>query len=84
MRYDPKRRLEAAEMRRFPSLRVAAFLHAINTLSEEEFARLWSNRTGLFDLTLLSDADLQWLFDEFGALLGEGPGQIPDEGDKYS
>jgi len=69
-------------MRRFPSLRVAAFLHAINTLSEEEFARLWSNRTGLFDLTLLSDAELQWLFDEFGALLGEGPGQIPDEGDK--
>ena len=82
MRYDPKRRLEAAEMRRFPSLRVAAFLHAINTLSEEEFARLWSNRTGLFDLTLLSDAELEWLFDEFGALLGEGPGQIPDDGTK--
>ena len=80
MRYDPKRRLEAAEMRRFPSLRVAAFLHAINTLSEEEFARLWSNRTGLFDLTMLSDAELQWLYEEFGALLGEGPGQILDDG----
>lgn len=78
MRYDLRRRLEAAEMRRFPSLRVAAFLHAFKTLSDEEFAR--SNRTGLFDLTVLSDAELQWLFDEFGALLGDEPSRIPDDG----
>jgi hypothetical protein len=78
MRYDLRRRLEAAETRRYPSPRVAAFVRAIKTLSDEEFARQWENRTGLFDLTMLSDAELEWLMDEFEPLLGDGPSQVAE------
>jgi hypothetical protein len=79
MRYDLRRRLEAAETRRYPSPRVAAIIRAIKTTSEEEFARQAADQTGLFDFTMLSDGELQWLIDEFELLRGDAPSRVDGE-----
>jgi hypothetical protein len=68
MRYDLRRRLEAAETGRYPSTRVAAIVRAIETISDEELAWQCANPAGLFDPTTLSDDELEWLIDEFERL----------------
>jgi hypothetical protein len=45
MRYDLERRLEAAEMRRCTSPRVAAIVRAIKIISREELAQRLANQT---------------------------------------
>ena len=52
------------------SSRVAAIVRAIKIISREQLARRLANQTGLFDLTTLSDGELQWLSDEFELLPG--------------
>lgn len=81
MRYDLRRRLEAAETGRCGSLRVAAIVRAIKIISQEELARQLANRTGLLDLTTLSDGELEWLIDEFKLLPGAEPSQVAEDGE---
>jgi hypothetical protein len=71
MRSDLRRRLEAAETRRCPSVRVAALVRAIKTISAEELARQGVNPKGIFDPTTLSDGELRWLNDELELLRDE-------------